>query len=220
MPVIKCWRVEGGPNQSSSTYITKTGFSFIKCSSFALATHISPSDKGTTADSVFVSAAEQQDSFWSCAWNHNKLFAYVCTRSQIVPRTLGRAFTETEGTQSFQMFPIQCLISAVIQHWTKISSGKHGYGVFLYPNENSHLSVTPNTLLLLSSGKASAAWENPLLLCFIQLLPGAAVPKALCPRLMALWSKRASSALQTYSHLTGVEGRKKRRWQLPVKYKP
>lgn len=52
--------------------------------------------------------------------------------------------------------------------------------MLLYPNENSHLSVRSNTLLLLSSGKASAACENLLLLCFIKLLPNAAVPKALC----------------------------------------
>ena len=103
----------------------------------------------------------------------------------------------------------------------KISSGKEGHCVLLYPNENSHLSVRSNTLLILSSGKGfRCPWKpvtsllnQPTAQCsFAQSFP--------CPRLAAFWGKGVGSALKTNSHFTGVEVRKKRLWQIPVKYKP
>jgi len=66
-----------------------------------------------------VAATNQQDNFWSCVYNHTKLFLYVYTRNHIVPRSLGKTIPETEETETYQIFPMQCLISAVIKPWTQ-----------------------------------------------------------------------------------------------------
>lgn len=166
--------VEGGPNQSSGTPIAKNGFSFnwqilLHFPAEVKASPICPStDKENSADSGFVSATYQQDSFWSRVHNHNKLFAYVCTRSHIVPRSLGKTFTETKGTDSYQMLPITllhyCNHKALNSETDmKISSRKE-------ENESSYTQkkiltsqVGSNTFLIPSSEKAPYACEIPSL---------------------------------------------------------
>lgn len=143
--------VGGGPNQSSGASTAKNGFSFNRqvLLHFLIevwATSLCPStNKENCADSGFVSAMHQQDSFWSYGYNHNELFVHVCTRSHIVPRPFGKTFTETKGTESYQMLPItlldNCNPKALNSEMSmKISSGKGGNWVPLYPDENAHLS--------------------------------------------------------------------------------